>query len=615
MQVKAQKQLTDVINNSKRRVLNRPITGVIHKDRIWEQWYSEEAMTGVFPKMNQRDYMFQCNADYLDSVILNYRGKKKYTVKQFEALVDRFANIFYYGYNLRKGDIVCTIALSTPELVAIKYACATIGAITCNLNFLDSERTINGKNVLLDEITLLKPKMLFTLDILEDKVSPIINAAESSIVKIRLPLDQSMPLYDVERLATALLVLKNRSNGKTIAGSVSFKEFSRHYKANAEKLESVYEPGLPCNIAFTSGTTGQNKAVLISHDANNALAYQHKLADLGLKRHAKHLALVPPFLAFWDSDIIHMALCMGVEDILELNLSYDNIPQYMVRYLPQYGIWSQYLWDSILHLPKDSLENVSKNLERVVVGGERCEKNQADSFYKLTGIIQEAGYGATEVDTCFSFASPNCNVVGSAGIPLPFNNVKIVDSDWKDLTYNQPGRLLITSPCLMIGYFGRDDLTQQALYTDEDGTVWYDTKDYAYVDENGCLFVLDRDKPPAEITVGDHTEMVNLLDIVERIKSDRCIKICKLMEYNGRLILHVVIDEFCDISRAEAMESIKSTIQAKLPQKYYPDVIRILDTLPRTSVGKVDYPKLEMDTAEIYRENNNINGKLNFIES
>ena len=53
MKVKAQKQLTDVINNSKRRVLNRPITGVIHKDRIWEQWYSEEAMTGVFPKMNQ----------------------------------------------------------------------------------------------------------------------------------------------------------------------------------------------------------------------------------------------------------------------------------------------------------------------------------------------------------------------------------------------------------------------------------------------------------------------------------------------------------------------------------------------------------------------------------
>ena len=487
--------MEDVIDFEHRRVLDRPITGVIQNDRIWEQWYSEEAMHGNFPKMNQRDYMFLCNADYPDSVILNNRGKKKFSVRQFEEMVDQFANILFYGYGLKKGDIVCTIALSTPELVAIKYACATIGVITCNLNFLDADRISSGKNVMLDEISLIKPKMLFTLDILEDKVSKVVNSAEChNIVKIRLPLARSTPFYNIERLAVRLLVSKNVKKGVAIKGSISFKEFMQRYKPGTEKLKSVYEPGLPCNIAFTSGTTGQNKAVLISHDANNALAYQHKLADLGLKRHAKHLALVPPFLAFWDSDIIHMALCMGVENILELNLSYETIPQYMVKYLPQYGIWSQYLWDSILHLPKDQLTKVSSCLEKAVVGGERCEKNQADSFYALTGIIQEAGYGATEVDTCFSFASPHCNVIGSAGIPLPFNNVKIVDSDFKDLTYNQPGRLLITSPCLMLGYFGREDLTRQALYTDENGTVWYDTKDYAYVDENGCLFVLDRDK-------------------------------------------------------------------------------------------------------------------------
>ena len=606
--------MEDAINFEHRRVLDRPITGIIQKDRVWEQWYSEDAMHGRFPKMNQRDYMFLCNASYPDSVILNNRGKKKYTVRQFEAMIDQFANILFWGYGLKKGDIVCTIALSTPELVAIKYACATIGVITCNLNFLDANRTSGGKNVMLDEILLIKPKMLFTLDILEDKVSSVINSTEcNNIVKIRLPLARSTPFYDIERFAVRLLVSKNVRKGLAIKGSISFKEFMRHYKPVAEKLKSIYESGLPCNIAFTSGTTGQNKAVLISHDANNALAYQHKLADLGLKRHAKHLALVPPFLAFWDSDIIHMALCMGVENILELNLSYETIPQYMVKYLPQYGIWSQYLWDSILHLPKDQLTKVSSCLEKAVVGGERCEKNQADSFYALTGIIQEAGYGATEVDTCFSFASPNCNVIGSAGIPLPFNNVKIVDSDFKDLTYNQPGRLLITSPCLMLGYFGREDLTRQALYTDENGTVWYDTKDYAYVDENGCLFVLDRDKPLVEIKVEHHTESVNLLDIAERIKSDRCIKICKLIEYKGRLVLHVVIDEFFDISREDAIESIKDTIRATLPLKHHPDVIHIMDTLPRTSVGKVDYPKLDADTASIFQHYGELTGKLNVI--
>lgn len=608
------KKMSDIIKEENRRKLNRPVTGRIHEDRIWEQWYTEEAMSSEFPKMNQRDYMFQCNADYLDSVILNNRGKKKFTVRQFEAMVDHFANILYYGYNLRKGDIICTIALSTPELVAIKYACATIGAITCNLNYLDSDHTVDGKNVMLDKITLIKPKILFTLDILEDKVSSIINTPEcKNIIKIRLPLAHSTPVYNGERFMIGLLMKKNQKNNTAIVDSQSFKEFLGHYKRDAKKIQSVYEPNLPCNIAFTSGTTGQNKAVLISHDANNALAYQHHLANLGLNRHAKHLALVPPFLAFWDSDVIHMAMCMGVENILELNLSYENIPKYMVKYLPQYGIWPQYLWDSVLHLPEKDLKRVSDNLDKAVVGGERCERNQADSFYNLTGVVQETGYGATEVDTCFSFASPNCNVVGSAGIPLPFNNVKIVDSDFNDLTYNQPGRLLITSPCLMLGYFGRNDLTKQALYTDEKGIVWYDTKDYAYVDDNGCLYVLDRDKAPTEIKVGDHTETVNLLDIVEKIKAERCIKICKLLEYKGRLILYTVVDEFYDITKSDAIERIKRTITETLPEKYYPDVIRILDTLPRTSVGKVDYPKLNENTMEFFKNNSGLTGKLNVV--
>ena len=38
--MKTEKKLTglNVIDESKRQKLNRPITGVIHEDRIWEQW-------------------------------------------------------------------------------------------------------------------------------------------------------------------------------------------------------------------------------------------------------------------------------------------------------------------------------------------------------------------------------------------------------------------------------------------------------------------------------------------------------------------------------------------------------------------------------------------------
>lgn len=597
--------MEDIVKNEKRSRLNRPITGIIQEDRIWEQWYSQSIFDMELPKMNQRDYLFKCNENYREQIILNNRNLKKYSVSKFEQLVDQFAKAFM-AFGISKGSAICTVGLSTPELIAIKYAASTLGIITSNLNFMDGEAKDESMdlNKLYTQIKTINPVIIFTLDILEDKVSNVLNLPEfNDIMKVGMPLSRSTPLWNIERGKIQLLKLRNRLVKANVLNSYSLKEFLLMGQVIATPIESVYEPGMASNISFTSGTTNQNKAVLLSHDANNALAFQHQVADLGLKRGAKHLALVPPFLAFWDADIIHMAMCMGVENILELSLTYENIPLYLKKYLPQYGIWSQYLWDSILNLPKNELEEVARHLEKAVVGGERNERNQAETFYDLTGIVQETGFGATEVNTCFTFTHPSCNKVGSAGIPLPYNNVKIVGSDSQDLTYQEPGRLFVTGPGLMTGYYGRNDLTKAVLKPDEKGRIWYDTGDYAMMDKDGCLFVLDRYKEPIVIHDSQgNSETVNLLDIVESIRNNRNIKICKLESHEECIVLYVVIDEFYASSKEDAIASIKQTIIEKLPKKYWPDIINVLDSLPRTSVGKVDYPKLHENTVSFSKD-------------
>ena len=45
----------NVVKNDKKFNLNRPITGVIKNDRIWEQWYDPKKMSEDLPKMNQAD--------------------------------------------------------------------------------------------------------------------------------------------------------------------------------------------------------------------------------------------------------------------------------------------------------------------------------------------------------------------------------------------------------------------------------------------------------------------------------------------------------------------------------------------------------------------------------
>lgn len=601
----------DIIREDKKFKLNRPITGDIKRDRIWEQWYDPKVFKTPLPKMNQTDFMFESNKGYENQVIINNRGIKTITVSEFQNIVDKFTTSLI-RLGIKKGDRVGTVALSTPELIAIKYACGKIGAITVNFNFKDAEGKVDG-NKFYKQLKTANPKLVFTLDILENTVSEILNLNEfDDVIKVRLPLSESTKKFSLEKSKIKLLMLSNKLKNIDVKNSMSMKEFknlSLHYNT---PFESVYEEGMPANIAFTSATTGDSKAVLLSHDANNALAMQHRFANLGLERGKKNLALVPPFLAFWDSDIIHMAMCEGIEEILELSLTYEEIPGYLKKHLPNYGIWSQYLWDSMLTMTKEEIELIAKNIDKVVVGGERAEKNQVNTFERMTGILQDAGFGATEMNTCFSVTHPNCNVVGSAGLPLPYNNVRIVDNSFNDLTYNQPGRLLVTGPAQMIGYYERPDLTNKVLIKDEEGTIWYDTGDYAYLDYTGSLVPLDRDSAPIVID----SKKIKLIDVSEKIKECPEVKLCKTSNYNEHIVTHLVFDNFSELSQKEMLDKLIETIKSKLDVTEMPEIINIVSSLPRTPLGKVDYKVLAEMTKNIVLDNQDkLGSKLNIVYS
>lgn len=582
-----------IIDESKRNILPRNVTGVIQDDRIWEQWYDPKIFAEKLPKMSQKDYLLGEIGSEKDRVIIDNRGLRKFTVEQFFQMILKYEKAFS-AMKLEKGDVICTIGLTTPEMYAIKYSATSLGLITCNLNVLDISIDDDGRNRLFRQLENVNPKMIFTLDIFESKIYNVINDEKfSRAVKVSMPLDYSVPRYNPERLIIGLKVLKERILGRKISSTISLDTFlGLGSEVDKETIMEVYNDGLPCNISFTSGTTGINKAVLLSHDSNNALAFQHKLGNFGFEKGERNLALVPPFLAFWDADIVHTVLSLGGEELIELTLDYDKIPEYFKKYDVNIGVWSQYLWSSILTLPEDELKRISENLKHPIIGGERCEVNAARKFYEKTGIYQMTGFGATEVNTAFSMTHPYCTKIGTSGIPLPFNNVKIVDESFKDVTYNVPGRLLITGPCLMNGYYNRDDLTKKAIYVDEKGISWYYTGDYAVMDDDGCLTVIDRYIPPVEINYQGIKQKINMLDIVECIKQNENVKYIKMTNSGSKLILHLSLDEDIKLTDSEAIDSIISTIRNNLSSVCWPDFIKVYQDLPRTSVGKVDYKTL-----------------------
>ena len=600
--------MKDFINEHARRKLDRPVTGVIQDDKIWEQWYKVENIRKPLPKMSQEKFLFECIGDQPNRVIIDYKGKRKFTVNQFKDYIEKFKRAFA-ACGFKKGDVICTIGLTTPELYAIKYAATSIGLITCNLNILDmAKKDADGVNELYKKIKTISPKALFVVDYFEDKVFPVCNNNEfKDMLKVSMPLDYSMPVYDIEKNILALKDLRDSLKHKNITGAMPLNNFLKIGNL-CEGYDEIYEPGLPCNISFTSGTVGDNKAVLISHDANNSTAFQQQIADFGYEVGTTNLALLPPFLAFWDADVVHTVLCLGGKNLIDLTVDPKKVQSYFKKYDINMGIWPQYIWNEAIKDPK-VVERMQKSLRQPIIGGERCEVNAAESFYNMTGVPQLTGYGASEVNTTFSVCHPNCNKIGSAGLPLPYNNVKIVDDSMKDLTYGQPGKLLIQSPALMNGYYNRDDLTQKVLYTDENGEQWYMTGDYAIMDNDGCLTVLDRYVEPVVIK----GKKVQLLDVVEKIKKDRNIRICKLNNVGEKTVLSVVLDDFLNLSKEQSIASIINTIKYTLTEDEWPDLIHIMDELPRTSVGKVDFNKLNRINEDLVLDNSRAD-KLTIIE-
>lgn len=584
----------DVVLEERKRNLSRPITGEISKDRIWEQWYDEDLFSKEIPQMSQKDFLFECIGNEPDRVVLNYRGKRTFTVSQYKEYIERFEKSFIaLGYNV--GDVICTIGLNTPELYAIKYSSTNQGLITCNLNILDLAINEGEHCRLYNELENVKPKVVFVLDILEDKLMSILNdSVFADVMKVIMPLDFVASTFDIEKNILRIKSLKDKFAGKKIKGTTRLKEFLKlGNKISQNEIKSKYAQNQPCNISFTSGTTGVNKAVLLSHDANNALAFQQINGKFGFIKGTNHLALIPPFLAFWDADVTHAAMCLGNKNIIELKLDYENIPKYFMKYKAEGGIWPQYLWNSLNSMSTEELNEVGKNLKFAIVGGERCDVKEAEKFYKKTGVVQMTGFGASEVNTTFSITHPNCNKVGTAGIPLPFNNVRIVDDNDKELTYGQRGKLYISSPCLMNGYYKRPDLTEKAINTDINGVRWYYTGDYAVMDEDGCLTVIDRYKPPVVFVENGKEIRVNMLDIVEDIRFNKNIKYCKMTFNNSKMIMHLSLEKDAESSKDDQLKNVIETIIEKVDAIKRPHLVCLYDDLPRTSVGKVDYKKIE----------------------
>ena len=241
----------------------------------------------------------------------------------------------------------------------------------------------------------------------------------------------------------------------------------------------------------------------------------------------------------------------------------------------------------------------------VIVGAEKCPDDLRAAFKeKYQGELLE-GYGCTELAPVVSLNQLNLemdgvlqirNKPGSVGRAIPGVEILTLDPDTKEiLPQGETGLVLVRSPARMLGYLGRQDLTDEAFLHGG-----YNTGDIGYVDADGFLFITGRLARFAKIG----GEMIPL-DLVEEKMRDVLQDVAG-MEDEHDLAMASVFDE----SRGEKLVLIYTTLpctpgeliaQVKdIPALYKPKEREAyqVDAIPVLGTGKRDLKKL----AELAKE-------------
>jgi fatty-acyl-CoA synthase len=377
--------------------------------------------------------------------------------RTFNERVNRLAHAMR-GFGLKKGDRVALMFFNTHHFAEAYFATLKLGAIATPVNF----RFVG------------------------EEIEYIINNSECSIF-----------FFAKELQETIFNVSPKLQTVEHFIGANTEKEgFAHDYEA----FLSSGEPGEPevkaqendpCQLMYTSGTTGKPKGALITHGnifwnlMNTIFSREHKEGEVSLiigplyhtaalnNHFTVQVALggtsimirkFDPELVLWYIDKEKVNVISGSPAMFNLLLQYPRLDQFDTRSITKCTAGAAIL-------PKE----IKKRLVKIFP--------EADGVYDLYGCT-EASPTITALKGKDSFRKH-----GSVGLPAPFLQARVVDEGGIPLPPNQVGEVVCRGPNVMQCYYKDPEATREAI---KHG--WLYTGDLAKVDEEGYFYIVDRKK-------------------------------------------------------------------------------------------------------------------------
>jgi len=247
----------------------------------------------------------------------------------------------------------------------------------------------------------------------------------------------------------------------------------------------------PCNIIYSSGTTGVPKGIKHLHRRRAQSMYELALAH---RYHYGAVSICPIGLysnIAWAS--LFCALIVGGTCVIADGFDADAWIETVHRYRVTHTMMVPLQFQRILDASTFSQDKVA-SLQAVISGGsplyEHLKQRVSDSF----GCAVIELYGLTEGFMTTLQPEEAAGRLGSVGKPVRGHDYVILSDQDDVLSWGETGEICVRSVHWMLEYHRRPDATQEAMFIDSNGRQWLRTGDIGRVDEEGYLYIVDRKK-------------------------------------------------------------------------------------------------------------------------
>ncbi len=472
-----------------------------------------------------------------DSIALKFNGKN-ISYGQLDQKV-----LAYAGYlkkiGVKAGDKVVLSCLNSPEFIYSYMGVVRNGGIIVPVNLM----------LTMEEIVY----------IIKDSEAKFMMIHPAILQKAKLTKDAVKAALGI----TLIVLDEEFDNGVSEVCTEGFEDFSD------ENAISTF--------LYTSGTTGKQKAAMLTH---KNLVFNAEQCYLGLTARPDdiYMCVLPMFHVFAFTSCILMPLWSGATvTILESfqpkevigSLLKDEITVFM-------GVPAMY----VVLLEAGKKDITFPKLRFAVSGGAALPVEifrQAKEIMKLPVV---EGYGLTEASPAVCFNPPfGVQKEGSIGIPIPYAECKIVDENDRELPAGEIGELAVRGENVMLGYFKQEEETKKALLNG-----WLHTGDLAKKDEDGYIFIVDRMKDMV-VAAGLNVYPREIEEVIYQYPNVKETAVIGVVDkLRGEYVkAFVVLKENEKCTSRELLKYLKERLAVyKLPR-----VIEFVPSLPKNSAGKI----------------------------